>query len=148
MNTAANVSWLTVFANKQCVLASTFAFDNVNTLARGRRQAQLTKPSRKPPPRCKTGLCSGGQHRKAVPSQTRSLACLAQRPLHHAQPSQPPRQQRRRQQQRCWSLRPRPLQCCSYLPFFLSKPLLHCQSVSPRDHRRSQHGSTFIWGFD
>ena len=142
LNTVAQVSWLTVFANKQLMLASTFDLDTT-TMARQRRKAQLTKPSRKPPPRCKTGSCSGGPRRTFGPSRTRTRVWVPLRALHHAQPCQPPRQQQRR---RC--LRPRPLRCCSNPPFFLSKPLLLCQCVSPRDRRRSQHRVTFTRGFN
>lgn len=123
------------------MLASTFDLDT--SMAQQRRQAQLTKPFHKPLPRCKTGSCSGGPRQTSGPSRTRIPAWTPLRALHHAQPCQPPRQQ-----QRCWSPRPRPLQCCLNPPFFLSKPLLLCQCVSPRDRRRYQHGLTFFWGLN
>lgn len=131
------------------MLASTF--DSDTTVAQQRRQTQLTTPFRMPPPRCKTDSCSGGPRQRFGPLRTRTRIWVPQlRALHHAQQCQPPQppQQRQQRQQRCWSLRPRPLRCCSNPPFFLSKPLLLCQSISPRNRRRLQHGLTSVRGFN
>lgn len=119
--------WL---ARRVCLLANTFDLDT--TMAEQGRQAQLTKPSRKLPPLCMTGSCSGGPHRKAGLSRTRTRAWVPLRALHHAQLGKP-----LQQPQRCWSLRPRPLQCCSNPPFFLSEPLLLCQSSTEGPPRLS-----------